>query len=102
MAIPVRWTLPTIRAMRYLVPARVKPGLETALLRAIEDGTLGHGSVAGGEHLGNMRDARLCDDGTTRWVEVALCAAPLVTPSSGKKLNLDPNPSVSETQCPRR
>ena len=35
--------------MRYLVRARVKPGLERALLEAIERGTLGAGSVAEGE-----------------------------------------------------
>ena len=63
--------------MRYLVRARVKPGREAALLCAIEDGTLGRGSVAGGEYLRNMGDARLCDDGTTRWVEVCFCATPL-------------------------
>ncbi|MGB7158928.1 MAG: hypothetical protein WBD40_12720 [Tepidisphaeraceae bacterium] len=63
--------------MRYLVRARVKPGREAALLRAIDAGTLGRGSVAGGEYLRNMRDARLCDDGTARWVEVCFCAQPL-------------------------
>jgi hypothetical protein len=63
--------------MRYLVRARVKSGQEAALLRAIEAGTLGHGSVAGGEYLRNMTAARLCDDGTARWVEVCFCATPL-------------------------
>ena len=63
--------------MRYLVTARVKPGRERELLDAIERGTLGRGSVAGGEYLRNMRDARLCDDGTARWVEVCFCAEPL-------------------------
>jgi hypothetical protein len=63
--------------MRYLVRARVKPGRERDLLRAIESGTLGRGSVAGGEYLRNMTDARLCDDGTARWVEVCFCATPL-------------------------
>src|SRR5215208_1233431 len=63
--------------MRYLVRARVKPGREAALLDAIERGTLGAGSVAGDEYLRNMRDARLCDDGTARWVEVCFCAEPL-------------------------
>jgi hypothetical protein len=56
--------------MRYLVRARVKSGREADLLAAIDRGTLGAGSVAGGEYLRNMRDARLCDDGTARWVEV--------------------------------
>jgi len=40
--------------MRYLVRARVKPGREAELLRAIEDETLGRGSVAEGEYLRNM------------------------------------------------
>ena len=63
--------------MRYLVTARVKPGKEAALLRAIETGQLGRGSVAGGEYLRNMTDARLRDDGAVRWVEVCFCATPL-------------------------
>lgn len=56
--------------MRYLVKARVKSGREGALLRAIEEGTLGRGSVAGDEYLRNMAQARLCGDGSVRWVEV--------------------------------
>jgi len=63
--------------MRYLVKARVKSGLEAELLRAIEEGTLGAGSVAGDEYLRNMGDARLCDDGTVQWVEVCFCDTPL-------------------------
>src|SRR2546423_14704784 len=63
--------------MRYLVRARVRPGMEAALLRAIDSGALGAGSVAGGEYLRNMTNARLCDDGTARWVEVCFCAKPL-------------------------
>jgi hypothetical protein len=64
--------------MRYLVRARVKPGKERELLRAIEDETLGQGSVAEGEYLRNMKDARLCADQTTRWVEVCYCPTPLL------------------------
>ena len=63
--------------MRYLVKARVKPGREADLLRAIETGTLGAGSVAGDEYLRNMREARACADGTTRWVEICFCEVPL-------------------------
>jgi hypothetical protein len=63
--------------MRYLVRARVKPGREAALLAAIDAGTLGAGSVAGGEYLRNMASARLCDDGRASWVEVCFCAEPL-------------------------
>jgi hypothetical protein len=63
--------------MRYLVTARVKPGREAALLRAIESRVLGRGSVAGGEYLLNMQAARLCDDGRVKWVEVCFCDIPL-------------------------
>jgi hypothetical protein len=63
--------------MRYLVRARVKPGREPALLQAIENQTLGQGSVAEGEYLRNMRDARLCEDHRARWVEVCYCPTPL-------------------------
>ena len=63
--------------MRYLVTARVKPGMERQLLDAIERGTLGAGSGAGDEYLRNMRDARLVDDGKIKWVEVCFCDVPL-------------------------
>jgi hypothetical protein len=63
--------------MRYLVRARVKAGREQALLHAIEQETLGQGSVAEGEYLRNMRDARLYNDQTARWVEVCYCPTPL-------------------------
>jgi hypothetical protein len=63
--------------MRYLVTARVKPGREADLLKAIEDGRLGAGSVAGDEYLRNMAAARLRQDGAVRWVEVCFCATPL-------------------------
>lgn len=63
--------------MRYLVTARVKPGREAALLRAIEDGTLGLGSVAGDEYLRNMQEARLHSDGKVKWVETCFCYSPL-------------------------
>jgi hypothetical protein len=63
--------------MRYLVRARLKPGREHALLKAIQDETLGRGSVAEGEYLRNMQDARLCADQTARWVEVCYCPTPL-------------------------
>jgi hypothetical protein len=63
--------------MRYLVRARVKSGRQADLLKAIEQETLGQGSVAEGEYLRNMRDARLCADETARWVEVCYCPAPL-------------------------
>jgi hypothetical protein len=64
--------------MRYLVRARVKPGREADLLEAIEQETLGQGSVAEGEYLRNMQEARLCADLTARWVEVCYCPAPLL------------------------
>jgi len=64
--------------VRYLVRAKVKPGREQALLTSIENETLGEGSVAEGEYLRNMKEARLCDDGTARWVEVCYCPSPLL------------------------
>ena len=63
--------------MRYLVTARVKPGQREPLARAIEDGTLGAGSIAGDEYFRNMEDARQLDDGRVQWVEVCYCATPL-------------------------
>ena len=63
--------------MRYLVTATVKPGREDALGREIEDGTLGRGSVAGGEYLRNMEAAVEREDGRVQWVEVCYCATPL-------------------------
>ena len=63
--------------MRYLVRARVKPGRERDLLEAIDQQRLGQGSVAEGEYLRNMHDARLCADQTARWVEVCYCPTPL-------------------------
>jgi len=65
-------------SMRYLVRGRVKAGREAALLEAIERCTLGRGSVAEGEYLRNMKDARLCEDQTSRWVEVCYCPSPLL------------------------
>jgi hypothetical protein len=64
--------------MRYLVRARVKPGLEGDLLEAIERQTLGQGSVAEGEYLRNMQEARVGEDQTARWVEVCYCPTPLL------------------------
>lgn len=63
--------------MRYLVTARVRPGRERALAHAIEDRTLGAGSIAGDEYLRNMETARLLRDGSVRWVEVCYCETPL-------------------------
>lgn len=70
----------SIQAMRYLVTARVKPGRAASLLRAIEEGSLGLGSVAGDEYLRDMAAARTASTGapdTARWVEVCFCEMPL-------------------------
>jgi hypothetical protein len=63
--------------MRYLVTARVKPGRAAALADAIDEGTLGQGSVAGDEYLRNMSEARQLEDGRVKWVEVCYCPTPL-------------------------
>lgn len=63
--------------MRYLVTARVKEGRRKALARAIDDETLGRGSVAGGEYLHDMAHARELTDGRVKWVETCFCLTPL-------------------------
>ena len=63
--------------MRYLVRARVKAGRAKKLLIAIQNAALGKGSVAGGEYLRDMKNARVLDDGTARWVEICFCSTPL-------------------------
>jgi hypothetical protein len=63
--------------MRYLITARIRSGQEAPLLRAVETGTLGAGSVAGDEYVANMQRARWCEDRTARWIEVCFCTRPL-------------------------
>ena len=63
--------------MRYLVTARVKPGRRPALDRAIQNGTLGAGSIAGDEYVYDMQQARQLPDGSVKWVETCFCATPL-------------------------
>ncbi len=63
--------------MRYLVTAHVKPGCRAALRRAIDDGSLGAGSVAGDEYFRNMEQARELSGGRVKWVETCFCATPL-------------------------
>ena len=63
--------------MRYLVTARVKSGRKAALGQAIDDRTLGAGSIAGDEYLENMARARELADGRVIWVETCFCATPL-------------------------
>jgi len=63
--------------MRYLVTAKVKPGREVALDKAIEDGTIGQGSIAGDEYVRNMEEARQLENGSVQWVEVCYCSTPL-------------------------
>ena len=63
--------------MRYLVTAQLKSNRKRPLLDAIEHKSLGRGSVAGGEYLRNMGQARRTSDGRVRWVEVCFCPTPL-------------------------
>ena len=63
--------------MRYAVKAKVKSGKEAALLHAIDEGTLGRGSIAGDEYLHNMVEARLNESGVATWVECCFCDPPL-------------------------
>ena len=63
--------------MRYLLKARVKPGKKPALIDAIDQQTLGRGSIAGDEYLHNMQQARVDDAGAATWVETCFCDPPL-------------------------
>ncbi len=63
--------------MRYLVEARVKPGHEKSLLDAIDQGTLGKGSIAGDEYQHDMKQARVDPAGGAFWVETCFCDPPL-------------------------
>ncbi len=57
--------------MRYLVTARPKRERRSDLLDAIDDGSLGRGSVAEGEYVCDMGEARELEDGRVKWVEVS-------------------------------
>jgi hypothetical protein len=63
--------------MRYLVKAKVKSGREPSLLHAIDEKTLGRGSIAGDEYLHNLQQARLNEKGVATWVECCFCDSPL-------------------------
>lgn len=63
--------------MRYLVKARMKTGQAEALARAIADGTLGRGSIAGDEYLYDREIARVDAKGDARWLETCFCDPPL-------------------------
>ena len=63
--------------MRYLVKAKLKSGKSQPLLRSIDDGTLGKGSIAGDEYIYNMTESRLHGDGVATWVETCFCDPPL-------------------------
>ena len=68
--------------MRYLVKARLKSGKSKPLLKSINDGSLGRGSIAGDEYVYNMNEARLGPDGVATWVETCFCDAH--SPKSGR------------------
>jgi hypothetical protein len=63
--------------MRYLVKARVKSGKARHLVRTIDAGTLGKGSIAGDEYVHDMEKARVNDQGVATWVETCFCDPPL-------------------------
>lgn len=63
--------------MRYLIKARLRPEKRDALYEAVANETLGTGSVAFGEYVKNMRQARVLDDATVCWIEVCFCQSPL-------------------------
>jgi len=46
-------------------------------LRAIDEGTLGRGSIAGDEYIYDMEQARVDANGMSTWVETCFCDTPL-------------------------
>jgi hypothetical protein len=66
-----------VALVRYLVKGQVKLGEESALARAIDEGTLGKGSIAGDEYLYDMEQARINEKGVAQWVETCFCDPPL-------------------------
>jgi hypothetical protein len=66
-----------MEGMRYLVTARLKADCAERLANAMDEGTLGAGSIAGDEYSRNMDAARRLPDGRVQWVEVCYCATPL-------------------------
>jgi hypothetical protein len=63
--------------VRYLVKAKLRSGKSKSLLRSINDGTLGKGSIAGDEYIYDMTESRLNGDGVATWVETCFCDPPL-------------------------
>ncbi len=57
--------------------AHVRPEKIASLRRAVQEQTIGSGSVAEGEYLRCLRQARRMEDGSARWVEVCYCPTPL-------------------------
>jgi hypothetical protein len=63
--------------MRYIVKAKLKKDKQQQLRQAIDNSTLGKGSIAGGEYIRDMKHARLLEDETATWIEVCFCNPPL-------------------------
>jgi hypothetical protein len=63
--------------MRYFVKAILRKDKRYQLKKAIDDGKLGAGSIAGGEYIRDMKHARLLHDGSAEWIEVCFCNPPL-------------------------
>ena len=58
--------------MRYLLAARIRPGQQGELLRALEEGFFGAGFPYG--DLGEvLREGRVDASGNVRWIEVCYC-----------------------------
>tara|TARA_B100000686_G_scaffold184730_1_gene191559 strand:+ start:1530 stop:1916 length:387 start_codon:yes stop_codon:yes gene_type:complete len=59
--------------VRYLIKARLKEKNKKALLKAIDNQTLGYGSIAYPAFKKCMENARLLINGEIQWVEVCYC-----------------------------
>jgi hypothetical protein len=65
----------TVSTIQYS-HALPRQGLSEALLKAVAARILGEGSVAEGEYPRNMKDTRLCPDGTARGSRSATALRP--------------------------
>jgi hypothetical protein len=73
--------------VRYLVKAKLKSGKKRPLIRGINNGSLGRGSIAGEEYLHNMREAPVDKSETAIWLETCFCKPPLAEERTGRSIS---------------
>ena len=91
-----------LSCMRYLVKAKLKSSKKRPLIRAINNGSLGRGSVAGDEYLHNMREARVDKSGTAIWAEQSRGPAATAIARRTWRKNSELKERHFSTRCGRR